>query len=233
MSSLDQLKQTVWKCNLDLQKHGLVIQTFGNVSGIDRETGIIAIKPSGIEYADLTPDKIVLVDLDNKIVDSKHNPSSDTKTHIELYKKFPKIGGVVHTHSAYATAWAQSKLDIPCFGTTHADYVQGAIPCTAVMTDTQIKGDYEQETGYQIISRFKKLSYEQCEMVIVACHGPFTWGITPGKAVYNSIMLEEISKMALLTVSVNPKIAGIKKSLIDKHFLRKHGKNAYYGQKKT
>ncbi len=234
MENLKELKERVWKCNMELVEKGLVLYTFGNVSGIDRNKGIIAIKPSGIPYSELTPDKIVLVDLENKIVDSKYKPSSDTKTHIVLYKNFSGIGGVVHTHSTYATAWSQAVKPIPCLGTTHADHIPGEIPCTRVLTDKQIKGDYEKETGYQIVKRFSKLSYSyrEIEMVLVACHGPFTWGAAPEKAVYNSVILEELAKMAYMTLDINPKVKNINRALIDKHFLRKHGKNAYYGQKK-
>lgn len=232
MKSLEKLKERVWKCNMELWKNNLVVCTFGNVSGIDRKKGIIAIKPSGVPYSELTPDKIVLVDLDNKIISSKYKPSSDTRSHVVLYKSFPDIGGVVHTHSPYATAWSQAKIPIPCFGTTHADYVRGNIPCTDDLSDRQIKGDYEKETGIQIVKTFKKLSlsYENTEMIIVASHGPFTWGKTPVEAVYNSIMLEEISRIAYFTVGVNPKTRPIKQALLDKHFFRKHGKDAYYGQ---
>lgn len=238
MPSLKELKKKVWKCNMELWKNNLVVCTFGNVSGIDRKKGIVAIKPSGVPYSELTPDKIVLVDLDNKVVDDRvglddrYKPSSDTRSHIVLYRNFPNIGGVVHTHSPYATAWAQAKMPIPCFGTTHADYVRGNIPCTDDLSDKQIKGDYEKETGIQIVKTFGKLSLscENTEMVIVASHGPFTWGETPEKAVYNSIMLEEIAKIAYFTADINRKVKPIKRTLLGKHFFRKHGKNAYYGQ---
>jgi len=233
MYSLSELKRLVWKCNMQLYKKGLVIQTFGNVSGIDRERGIIAIKPSGIPYFELTPDKIVLVDLENNLVDSSYRPSSDTKTHLVLYKSFPQIGGVVHTHSLFATVWAQAKMPIPCLGTTHADYVQGDIPCTDELSDEQIKSDYEIETGRQIVRRFNNLSAEDVEMVLVANHGPFTWGKTPEDAVSNTILLEEIAKIAFYTIVINPNVENIKNTLLDKHYLRKHGENAYYGQKKT
>ena len=232
MSEFRELREQVWEANMELPGKNLVIYTFGNVSGIDKEKGVIAIKPSGVPYEELTPDKIVLVDMDNRIIDSDYNPSSDTKTHIVLYRNFPDIGGVVHTHSPYATAWAQAQKPIPCLGTTHADYVHGDIPCTGLISDEQILGDYEEETGNRIIERYKDLSYKDVPMVLVAAHGPFTWGENPEKAVYNSVILEELAKMALYTVAVNPDAAGIKKPLIDKHFLRKHGKDAYYGQKK-
>lgn len=233
MGSFSSLKERVWKCNMELQQKNLVVCTFGNASGIDRKEGIIAIKPSGISYPELTPDKIVLVDMNNKVVDSKYRPSSDTKSHIALYKYFPNICGVVHTHSTYATAWAQAKMPIPCFGTTHADYVPGNVPCTDELSDAQIKDDYERETGIQIIETFEKLSlsYEQIEMVLVISHGPFTWGKTVEGAIYNSIMLEEVAKMAYITAMLDPHQKPIKQSLLNKHFLRKHGKDAYYGQK--
>jgi len=226
-----ELKERVWKCNMQLSERDLVIQTFGNVSGIDRERGIIAIKPSGVPYSELTPDKIVLVDLENNVFDGSYKPSSDTKTHLTLYKSFSQIGGIVHTHSPYATAWAQAKKPIPCLGTTHADYVQGEIPCTDELSDEQIKSDYEIETGRQIVRRFNNLSAEDVEMVLVANHGPFTWGKTPEDAVSNTVLLEGIAKIAFYTIVINPNVENIKKILLDKHYLRKHGENAYYGQK--
>lgn len=226
-----ELKERVWKCNMRLSERNLVIQTFGNVSGIDRERGIIAIKPSGVPYSELTPDKIVLVDLENNVVDGSYKPSSDTKTHLTLYKSFSQIRGIVHTHSPYATAWAQAKKPIPCLGTTHADYVQGEIPCTDELSDEQIKSDYEIETGVQIVKRFDNMSAEEVEMVLVANHGPFTWGKTPEDAVSNTVLLEEIAKIAFYTIVINPNVENIKNTLLDKHYLRKHGENAYYGQK--
>lgn len=231
MYPLMELKERVWKCNMQLSERDLVIQTFGNVSGIDRERGIIAIKPSGVPYSELTPDKIVLVDLENNVFDGSYKPSSDTKTHLTLYKSFSQIGGIVHTHSPYATAWAQAKKPIPCLGTTHADYVQGEIPCTDELSDEQIKSDYEIETGRQIVRRFNNLSAEDVEMVLVANHGPFTWGKTPEDAVSNTVLLEGIAKIAFYTIVINPNVENIKKILLDKHYLRKHGENAYYGQK--
>jgi L-ribulose-5-phosphate 4-epimerase len=232
MGSLEKLKESVWKANLDLYKKGLVVYTFGNVSGIDRESGLVVIKPSGIAYEELTKDMMVTVDLNNKIIDSKYNPSTDTKTHIVLYKNFPEIGGAVHMHSTFATSWAQAKKPIPCLGTTHADYSPTEIPCTDVMTDEQILKDYEEETGVQIINTFKNYSYKYTPMVLIACHGAFAWGDSPDKAVYHAVILEELAKMAFYTSMINPKITPLKKSLTDKHFFRKHGKNAYYGQKK-
>ena len=231
MYSYKELRTQVWEANMELPGKNLVIYTFGNVSGIDREHGIIAIKPSGVLYEELKPENIVLVDMDSNVVDSGYNPSSDTKTHLVLYKSFPKLGGVAHTHSTYATAWAQAQKPIPCLGTTHADYVCGDIPCTGLITDEQIRGDYEEETGKLIVERFRNLSYKTVPMVLVAAHGPFTWGESPGQAVHNSVILEELAKMAFFTVSINNSVTGIDKTLIDKHFFRKHGNNAYYGQK--
>jgi len=230
MGSLDQLKQRVCQCNLELPERGLVLYSFGNASGIDRNRGLVAIKPSGVDYSELTPDKIVVVDLQNKIVEGDLRPSSDTKTHTALYRAFPDIGGVAHTHSTYASAWAQARTPIPCYGTTHADYLYGEIPVTKVMTDEQIQGDYEEETGNQIIERFADLSYEEIEMVLVACHGPFTWGKTPEKAVHNSVVLENLAEMAIYTRAINPSVQQIKHTLMNKHYQRKHGKDAYYGQ---
>ncbi len=230
MVSIKELKERVWKANLELDKHQLVVYTFGNVSGIDREKGIVAIKPSGVSYEELTSDMIVLIDLDNKILEGDLRPSSDTKTHLELYKHFPEIGGVVHTHSPYATSWAQARKPIPCLGTTHADYTPGEIPCTDIMSDEQIKRDYEKETGDQILETFKKYDYRHTPMVIVASHGAFTWGVSPEQAVYHSVILEYLAKMAFNTIAINPDIPAVKETLINKHFQRKHGENAYYGQ---
>ena len=231
MASLKELKERVWEANMELPRRNLVVYTFGNASGIDRERGVIAIKPSGVPYEDLTPDMMALVDLDNCVVEGDFRPSSDTKTHTALYRAFPKIGGVVHTHSTYATAWAQALKPIPCLGTTHADHVYGDIPCTMPMTDDQIRGDYEEKTGRQIIDCFRKLSYEEAEMALVASHGPFTWGDTIEKAVYNSVVLEELAKIALATVTINPSVHPVSQALQDRHFQRKHGTDAYYGQK--
>ncbi len=215
---------------MELDKHKLIISTFGNTSAIDRNKGVFAIKPSGVTYNELKPGHMVVLDLDNNIVEGDLKPSSDTKTHVVLYKNFPEIGGVVHTHSTCATAWAQAKKPIPILGTTHADLLMQEIPCTKVMSDKMIKGDYEEETGNLILERFKDLSYKKIEMVLAACHGPFTWGETPQKAVYNSVMLEELAGMALLTLQINPDIEEIKKTLIEKHYFRKHGPKSYYGQ---
>lgn len=232
MSKYIYLKEQVYEANMEIPKEELAIVTFGNVSGIDRAAGVIAIKPSGVPYHRLKVEDIVIVDLDNVMVEGTMRPSSDTKTHTLLYKNFPTIGGVCHTHSTYAVAWAQAIKPIPNLGTTHADHLTASIPVTEVMTDDMIRRDYELETGNQILDLFTNqgLSYEEIEMVLIACHGPFTWGKDPAKAVYNSIVLEEIAKMAFLTLQINPLAGTIKQSLIDKHYYRKHGKDAYYGQ---
>ena len=230
MSNYKELKQQCYTCNMELPKRNLVIYTFGNVSVIDREKNVFAIKPSGVDYEKLKPEDIVICDLDNNVIEGDLRPSSDTKTHSILYRSFSDIGGVVHTHSTYACAWAQAIRSIPIFGTTHADHLACDIPCTKVMNDEMIKGDYEEETGKQILETFENISYKEVEMVLVACHGPFTWGKTPEKAVYNSVVLEELAKMALLTLQINKNTPLLKKSLIEKHYFRKHGKNSYYGQ---
>lgn len=230
MNNYKEIKEIACECNKDLLKYGVVMFTFGNVSAIDRKKGVFAIKPSGIPYNILKPDDMVVVDLDNKKVEGKLRPSSDTKAHSLLYRNFPEIGGFCHTHSPYAVSWAQAMKPIPILGTTHADHLTMDIPCTDVITDQMIKGDYEEETGNQILQTFKTLSYIEVEMVLVACHGPFTWGRTPEKAVYNSVILEELAKMAMLTLQINPDTPRLKQTLIDKHYQRKHGKNAYYGQ---
>jgi L-ribulose-5-phosphate 4-epimerase len=230
MNAYKELKQRSWECNMELPKRNLVVYTFGNASAIDRPKGVIAIKPSGVPYEELRPDQMVVVDLDNKVVEGALRFSSDTKTHTLLYRRFPEIGGVVHTHASYGVAWAQAQKSIPVFGTTHADYIAGEIPCTKVMRDKNIKGDYEEETGNLIVERFKNLSYKDVEMALVACHGPFTWGKSPEKAVHNMVVLEELAKIALYTITINPDASPLKQALIDKHYQRKHGKNAYYGQ---
>ena len=226
------LKEQVYEANMEIPKQRLAIYTFGNVSAIDRAKGIIGIKPSGVPYSDLTVDDIVILDLEGRVVDGTMRPSSDTKTHILLYQNFETIGGICHTHSTYAVAWAQAVRPIPNFGTTHADHLTPSVPVTDVMTDAMIQGEYELETGNQILDIFKEhnLSPEEVEMVLVACHGPFTWGKTAAKAVYNATVLEELAKMALLTLQINPSVSPIKQTLIDKHYFRKHGKDAYYGQ---
>lgn len=229
MGALQDLREEVWMANMELFRKNLAVHTFGNVSGFDRDKGILAIKPSGIPYKDLTADKIVLVDLDLNVVDSAYKPSSDTRTHVVLYKEFPEIAGVAHTHSTYATSWAQSGSAVPCFGTTHADYSRGEIPCTQWLEEEQINGDYETETGLQIVKTLKQLP-DSISMMLVAGHGPFTWGASAQKAVEHTILLEEICRMATLTKMINPSVESLSPVLIDKHFLRKHGKNSYYGQ---
>ena len=226
------LRKECYEANMDLPKLGLVIYTFGNVSCIDRKKGVFAIKPSGVDYDKLTPEDIVIVGLDGKIVDGKLRPSSDTNTHLELYKAFPSVGGIVHTHSTFAVAWAQAARAVPLYGTTHADHLAADIPCTEFMADDRIRNDYETETGLQIIDCFEKhnLNAAEIPMELVAGHGPFTWGATAAKAVYHARVLEELCKMAYITELVNPKVQRLKDSLIQKHYNRKHGKDAYYGQ---
>jgi L-ribulose-5-phosphate 4-epimerase len=230
MEPYKTIREQAFECNRQIPELGMAIYTFGNVSAYDPDLGVLAIKPSGVAYSELTPESMVVVDLDHKVVSGELRPSPDTNTHIVLYRSFKGINGVVHTHSAYAVAWAQAMRPIPIYGTTHADHVAGEIPCTAVMSDDKIGGDYETETGNQIIEAFAGLSHREVEMVLVACHGTFTWGATPEKALYNSAVLEEIAKMALLTERINPKVPQLKKTLIDKHYQRKHGVGAYYGQ---
>jgi L-ribulose-5-phosphate 4-epimerase len=232
MSKYQHIQEEAYQANMQLPKLGLVIFTFGNVSAVDRSLGVFAIKPSGVPYDELTPDKMVIVDFDAKTVHGKLRPSSDTKTHAVLYKYWEKIGGISHTHSIYATSWAQAQRDIPIFGTTHADHNTVDIPCAAPMSDKMIKGDYEYETGFQIMNCFKEkgLSYEEVEMILVGNHAPFTWGKNAEKAVYNSAVLESVAQMALLTEQINPKAPRLKDALIKKHFERKHGPDSYYGQ---
>ncbi len=231
---LKNLREEVFLANLELKNRDLVIYTFGNVSGIDRKKGIFVIKPSGVDYPDLTPENMVLVDLDGKKVDGDLNPSSDTKTHLVLYREFEKIGGIAHTHSPYATSWAQAQRPIDCMGTTHADYFYGQIPCTDPLSPEEIDKDYESETGNVIVRTFreKRLDYEKIKGVLVASHGPFTWGSNASEAVFLSVMLENIAMMNLFTLIINGNKKTIPISLLNKHFLRKHGKNAYYGQSK-
>jgi len=226
----EELKKAVCEANLELQKHKLVIYSWGNVSGIDRSAGIIAIKPSGVAYDELTPEKIVLLDPDGKIIEGTLKPSSDTPTHLELYRNFEAIGGICHTHSPNATMWAQACKEIPCFGTTHADNFYGAIPVTETMTEEQIKDDYELNTGRVIVERIAGMDPMQMPAVLVANHGPFTWGADPAAAVEATVVLEEIAAMALGTITINPNQSPISSALLNKHYLRKHGKNAYYGQ---
>ncbi|MEZ3522692.1 L-ribulose-5-phosphate 4-epimerase [Muribaculum gordoncarteri] len=229
---LEDLKQKVFQANLDLVKHGLVIFTWGNVSGIDRESGLVVIKPSGVDYDTMKVSDMVVVDLDGNVVEGDLRPSSDTPTHLALYKAFPEIGGVVHTHSTYATAWAQAGIDLPNIGTTHADYFHQAIPCTADMTEAEVKGEYELETGNVIIERFKGMNPVHTPGVLVKNHGPFAWGKDPHDAVHNAVVMEQVAKMASIAYSVNPNLT-MNPLLIEKHFNRKHGPNAYYGQKKA
>lgn len=232
MSKYDAIKQSAFQANMQLPRLGLVIFTFGNVSAADRSSGVFAIKPSGIPYEDLSADDMVIVDFDGKTVEGKLRPSSDTLTHAVLYKHWEKIGGIVHTHSTYATAWAQAQRDIPLFGTTHADHNTVDIPCAPPMKDEMIEGNYEYETGFQILNCFqeRKLDYKEVEMVLIGNHAPFTWGSTPAKAVYNSAVLESIAHMALITEQINPDAPRLKGALRKKHFARKHGPDAYYGQ---
>lgn len=230
---LEALKQQVYQANMELPRRGLVTYTWGNVSGIDREKGLVVIKPSGVAYEELRAEHLVVLDLDGKIVEGRLNPSSDTKTHLELYKAFPQAGGIVHTHSAHAVAWAQAQRDIPCFGTTHADYFYGAVPCTRQLTAAEIDEDYERNTGKVIIETFAqhKLDAVAVPGVICASHGPFTWGRDAAQAVYHAVVLEEVARMALYTVQIWPDAAPAPQHIQDKHYLRKHGPNAYYGQK--
>lgn len=232
MSKYDHIKQSAYHANMQLPKLGLVIFTFGNVSAVDRSLGVFAIKPSGVPYENLKPEAMVVVDFDGNTVEGNLRASSDTLTHAVLYKHWDKIGGIVHTHSTYATSWAQAQRDIPIFGTTHADHNTVDIPCAPPMQDDMIVGNYEYETGFQIMNCFKdrKLSYEEVEMILIGNHAPFTWGSTPEKAVYNSAVLETIAHMALLTEQINPTAPTLKRALIKKHFERKHGPNSYYGQ---
>ncbi len=232
MSRYTKIKKECYEANMQLPKLGLVLFTFGNVSMADRNEKVFAIKPSGVPYEVLKADDIVIVDFDGKTIEGTMRPSSDTKTHALLYKHWEKIGAIVHTHSTYATAWAQAQRDIPIFGTTHADYNTVDIPCTPPMSDEMIKGDYELETGFQIINCFKerKLSYEEVEMILVGSHAPFTWGKTGDKAVHNAAVLEQVAKMAWLTEQINPNAVKLKDALIKKHFERKHGPDSYYGQ---
>ena len=233
MGKYNHIQESAYKSNMQLPKLGLVVFSFGNVSAVDRDLGVFAIKPSGIPYDELTPDKMVVVDFDGKIVEGNLRPSSDTLTHAVLYKNWSKIGGIVHTHSSFATAWAQAQRGIPIYGTTHADHLAGDIPCTTPMEDSMIKGNYEYETGIQIINCMKEngLHFEEVEMILVGNHGPFTWGINQEKAVYNSAILEELAKMAYLTEQIRPGVAKLKDALIKKHYERKHGPGSYYGQK--
>jgi len=232
MNNYQDIKEQAYAANMQLPKLGLVLFTFGNVSAADRTKGVFAIKPSGVPYDDLSPEKMVIVDFDGNTVEGNLRPSSDTKTHAVLYKHWEDIGGIVHTHSTYGTAWAQAQKSIPIFGTTHADHLTVDIPCAPPMDDEMIKGNYEYETGFQIMNHFATLglSHKEVEMILVGNHAPFTWGKTAEKAVYNSAVLEAVAQMALLTQQINPQAPKLKDSLIKKHYDRKHGTDAYYGQ---
>ncbi len=229
---LEELKRLVCDANLLLPRYGLVTFTWGNVSGIDRERGLVVIKPSGVNYDGMTPEDMVVVDLDGKVVEGRWKPSSDTATHVELYKAFPNIGGIVHTHSSFATSWAQAGRDIPCYGTTHADYFYGDIPCLRCLTKEEIEEAYERNTGLLIVSEFARLGKDPAAVPGCLCrnHGPFTWGRDPAEAVHNAVVLEEVAKMAYRCEQINPQVKPAPQELQDKHYLRKHGKNAYYGQ---
>jgi L-ribulose-5-phosphate 4-epimerase len=230
---LQTLREEVLEANLELVRRGLVLYTFGNVSGIDRGQGLVAIKPSGVPYEAMTPVDIVITDLEGKIVDGKLRPSSDLATHLELYKHFAHIGGVAHTHSEYATAWAQAETEIPCFGTTHADSFHGPVPVTGRLSEEQIAGDYELETGLAICRRFAEIDPDSIPAALVAGHGPFSWGASATEAAHNSAILEYVARMASHTLAINGETGPLGRALHDKHFLRKHGSHAYYGQVKT
>ena len=227
---LKQLKEAVLDANLELPRRGLVTYTWGNVSGICREQGLVVIKPSGVSYDEMKADDMVVVDLEGNVVEGGLRPSSDTPTHLALYRAWPEVGGIVHTHSTYATVWAQARMGIPCLGTTHADYFYGEIPCTRPLTETEIAGKYEEESGNVIVKAFAQRDPLSMPGALVAGHGPFTWGKDPAEAVHNSVVLEQVALMALFTVSLAPDIDAIPQALLDKHFLRKHGAGAYYGQ---
>lgn len=229
---LEELKKAVYEANMDLPKYGLVTFTWGNVSGIDREKGLFVIKPSGVEYDMLTPDDMVVMDLNGNRVEGKYKPSSDTATHLELYKAFPEIGGIVHTHSTYATSWAQAGRGIPCYGTTHADYMYGEVPCLRCLNADEIQDAYEENTGHLIVEGFRTLCKDPMSVPAVLCknHGPFAWGKDAHEAVHNAVVLEQVAKMAYMAETINPRIQTAPQALQDKHYYRKHGANAYYGQ---
>ncbi len=228
--NFNELKQQVFHANIDLVKHGLVLFTWGNVSGIDRANNVIAIKPSGVSYENMRPEDIVIVDLEGKVVEGLYKPSSDTPTHLVLYNNFKNVNGVVHTHSTMATSWAQAGYGIPAMGTTHADYFYGEIPCTRSLKENEIKGDYERETGNVIVETFASKNPDKIPGVLVKSHGPFSWGKNPHEAVHNAVVMEELAVMGFNTLALNRKTKHIKQTLLDKHFLRKHGDDAYYGQ---
>lgn len=229
---LEKLKQEVFEANMLLPKYGLVTFTWGNVSGIDRESGLFVIKPSGVDYETMTADDMVVMDLNGNRVEGHYKPSSDTPTHLELYKAFPEVGGIVHTHSSYATSWAQAGRGIPCYGTTHADYMYGEIPCARCLTKEEIEGAYEENTGHLIVNLFRELDKDPMAVPAVLCknHGPFAWGKDPHEAVHNAVVLEEVAKMAYRAETINARIQPAPQELQDKHYFRKHGANAYYGQ---
>ena len=230
---LEELKQLVYEANMDLPRYGLVTFTWGNVSAIDRESGLFVIKPSGVAYDRLKPEDMVVMNLKGEKVEGRYNPSSDTATHLELYKAFPEIGGIVHTHSSYATSWAQAGRSIPCYGTTHADYIYGEVPCVRCLNKEEIEEAYEENTGHLIVNEFKRMKKGPVAVPAVLCknHGPFTWGKDAKEAVHNAVVLEEVAKMAYRTESINPQVQPAPQELQDKHYFRKHGANAYYGQK--
>ncbi len=228
---LEALKEAVWAANLELDRRGLVTYTWGNVSGIDRGAGIFAIKPSGVDYADLRPEDMVLVDLEGTVAEGKWRPSSDTPTHLELYLAFPACGGVAHTHSREATSWAQAGRSIPCYGTTHADYFHGPVPCARSLTEAEVREAYEKNTGLVIAETFRDLDPVAVPGVLCRNHGPFTWGKDAAQAVYHAVVLEEVARMARLTEALQPSAAPAPEYVIEKHYLRKHGPGAYYGQK--
>ena len=229
---LEQLKKEVYEANMELPRRGLITYTWGNVSGRDAETGLFVIKPSGVDYDKLMPEDMVVVDLEGKVIEGKYKPSSDTPTHIELYKKYPELGGIVHTHSPEATSWAQAGRSIPLYGTTHADYFYGPIPCARSLTKEEIEGEYEKNTGLVIIETFEQNGINPVYTPGVLCcnHGPFTWGKDAAEAVHNAVVLEEVAKMATKTELINPRVQSAPDTIRDKHFFRKHGANAYYGQ---
>jgi L-ribulose-5-phosphate 4-epimerase len=227
---LEKLKEEVYRANMELQEKGLIIYTWGNVSGIDKEKQLIVIKPSGVNYDNLKAEDMVVVDFNGKVIEGRYKPSSDTPTHIELYKKYPQIGGVVHTHSTWAVAFAQAGMDIPAFGTTHADYFFGDILCTRELTEDEIDNDYEKNTGKVIIETIGDKNPMEVPAIVVKNHGPFAWGKTPDGAVYNAVVLEKVAEMAYKTMTLNPKVNRVSQYLLNKHYYRKHGANAYYGQ---
>lgn len=229
---LEDLKKVVYQANMELPRYGLVTFTWGNVSGIDKESGLFVIKPSGVDYDKLTPEDMVVMDLQGNRIEGRYKPSSDTPTHLELYKAFPEVGGIVHTHSSYATSWAQAGRGIPCYGTTHADYIYGEVPCLRCLTKEEIEEAYEENTGHLIVHEFLRMDRDPMAVPAVLCknHGPFAWGKDAMDAVHNAVVLEEVAKMAYRTETINPKVLPAPDELQDKHYFRKHGANAYYGQ---